>query len=102
MVLKICGVFIGGWVSNVTVAWALMTVPVGSDWIGHDRVGHEAFADAGGVVRGQEADGRIERDLAGRRVDGREGPGGDAGPLVDRGGDVDVVADGLLRSIVVW
>ena len=34
MVLKICGVFIGGWVSNVTVAWASMTVPgrVGLSW----------------------------------------------------------------------
>ena len=31
MVLKISGVLSGGCASKVTVAWALMTVPVGSD-----------------------------------------------------------------------
>ena len=34
IVLKIWGVFSGGWVSKTTVAWALITVPVGSDDFG--------------------------------------------------------------------
>ena len=65
MVLKNLGVSSGGWVSNVTVAWALTTVPVASAWLAHDRVDYEALADAVAVVRRQEADGRVERD-AGR------------------------------------
>ena len=31
MVLDTCGVSSGGWLSNVTVAWAAMTAPVGSE-----------------------------------------------------------------------
>src|SRR6185503_9871571 len=55
--------------------------------LGDGRVGHQAPAGPLGVVRRQDALGRVGRDLARVWVDGLEQPGGGVGEDVDAGAD---------------